>query len=311
VKAGDAAIPITAYGAADADLMTTGSANDRLDGGDGDDVLTGGAGDDTLTGGPGDDTLDGQGGCDAYDGGDGVDTNLDDQAAMKVDGVEADFSKGRESCARDGLLSSLLIRISFDGNFKDSGPRGRLLTNTGVTLTTDRKGRENRAGAFAGGAELLSTLDDTFGSSSEVTVSAWVNPSVGAASDAYPEVASYGSMVACGEYMTVGLSFDGPSGGKAKGGAYKTCYGPNEVMKAVPIGSWSLLTVVYDTTKVRFYVDGFLSGEADWTFGTIAPSTAYIDIGGGLGGYTGKIDDVMIWGRALRSEEVQQLSVMD
>ncbi|MFM2151673.1 MAG: hypothetical protein RL199_108 [Pseudomonadota bacterium] len=105
VKAGDATLPISAHGSADNDTITTGSGRDLLDGGPGDDTLTGGAGDDTLVGGDGEDTLDGQDGCDAYDGGSGVDTNLDDEAAKKVDSMEADFSKGRFSClAAPGAL---------------------------------------------------------------------------------------------------------------------------------------------------------------------------------------------------------------
>ncbi|MFM2153315.1 MAG: hypothetical protein RL199_1750 [Pseudomonadota bacterium] len=98
VKAGDATLPISAYGAADNDTITTGSGRDVLDGGPGDDVLTGGAGDDTLVGGDGDDTLDGQIGCDGYVGGAGVDTNLDDQSAAKVEGVEVDFARGLAAC---------------------------------------------------------------------------------------------------------------------------------------------------------------------------------------------------------------------
>ncbi|MFM2153314.1 MAG: hypothetical protein RL199_1749, partial [Pseudomonadota bacterium] len=98
VKADGATLPIKAFGAADNDTITTGSGRDLLDGGPGDDTLTGGAGDDTLVGGDGDDTLDGGDGCDSYDGGDGVDTNLDDQSAAKVEGVEADFAKGLVAC---------------------------------------------------------------------------------------------------------------------------------------------------------------------------------------------------------------------
>ncbi|MFM2153762.1 MAG: Bifunctional hemolysin/adenylate cyclase precursor, partial [Pseudomonadota bacterium] len=111
VKAGDATLPISAYGSADNDTITTGSGRDLLDGGDGDDTLTGGVGDDTLVGGDGDDTLDGQGGCDGYDGGDGVDTNLDDQSAAKVEGVEADFSKGQPTCQFASTGGALVTKL--------------------------------------------------------------------------------------------------------------------------------------------------------------------------------------------------------
>jgi Ca2+-binding RTX toxin-like protein len=109
VKAGDATLPISAYGSADNDTITTGSGRDLLDGGPGDDVLTGGTADDRLVGGDGDDTLDGQGGCDGYDGGSGVDTNLDDQSAAEVEGVEADFVKGREACIA-GSAGALVMK---------------------------------------------------------------------------------------------------------------------------------------------------------------------------------------------------------
>ncbi|MFM2153422.1 MAG: hypothetical protein RL199_1857 [Pseudomonadota bacterium] len=150
VKAGDATLPISAYGSADNDTITTGSANDLLDGGDGDDVLSGGAGDDALIGGDGDDTLDGQDGCDGYDGGTGVDTNLDDQSAAKVDGVEANFGKGRATCGVVAGASCAAIKDAMpsaqDGQYvidpDANGPIAPVslfcdMTNGGQTLVAN------------------------------------------------------------------------------------------------------------------------------------------------------------------------------
>jgi hypothetical protein len=311
VTANSATLPIKAYGGADGDTLSSGAANDILDGGDGDDTFKGGAGDDMLVGGAGDDTLDGGDGCDSYDGGEGVDTNLDDQPAAKVEGVEADFARELNACTSKDITDSIVLKVSFDGDFLDHGPHATPLTNNGVALTTDRNGRNDRSGAFTGDSQIYGNVDSIFGSGQQVTISAWVNPAALPTGNSYPLIAAYGSTGGCGENMSVALEFDGPNGGKAKGAAYKTCLGGDEVFQYVPIGVWSHLTVVFDGAAIRLYINGLFVGISNWTFGDIPSSAAGASIGGGLGGFTGKIDDVMFFDRALDPNEVRALFQME
>lgn len=95
IFATDLRIAATIYGGAGHDMITGGTANDRLDGGAGVDRVWGNAGDDLLIGGEGNDFLDGHEGNDVLLGGDGDDV-LDggNGRDLLLGGLGADLIRG-------------------------------------------------------------------------------------------------------------------------------------------------------------------------------------------------------------------------
>lgn len=81
-------------------------------------------------------------------------------------------------------------------------------------------------------------------------------------------------------------------------------------------GVWHQLTVVYDgtrpaSTRVIYYVDGAFSYAMTETSSTIAPTASHPDVSVGClplsaraQGFTGDLDDVVVWTRALSAAEV-------
>ncbi|MFM2152254.1 MAG: hypothetical protein RL199_689 [Pseudomonadota bacterium] len=275
VKAGDAKLPITAYGSSDNDTITTGSGNDLLDGGDGDDVLTGGSGDDKLLGGDGDDTLDGQGGCDNYDGGAGVDTNLDDQSASKVENVEADFSKGLAAC--DVVLgagaSCAAIKQATPG-----APDGL------YAIDPDGSGPVAHVSLFcdmaSGGLTLVANIYDSAGddapNSTDYVVSGWQQTASGQWNAAASMVARNASGTGS---AAVSLAFVAALKASANQQNLKMCFvhqdGHDTTCRDSADGSMTLVSYETGNPKLTLYSGNSLP----YTYGRLA------GLAGGIDGY--------------------------
>ena len=79
--------------------------------------------------------------------------------------------------------------------------------------------------------------------------------------------------------------------------------GPN----ALPLNAWSHLAGTYDGATLRLYVNGVLVVSQPFT-GSIVTSTGALRLGGNsLWGeyFTGRIDEVRIYNRALSQSEIQ------
>lgn len=79
----------------------------------------------------------------------------------------------------------------------------------------------------------------------------------------------------------------------------------------IPLNTWTLVVAVWDTTQVKLYVNSTLKTTVSSTF-SVAPISGYsVDIGAesydSIRQFTGSIDDVRIYDRALSGSEVTQL----
>jgi Concanavalin A-like lectin/glucanases superfamily len=111
-----------------------------------------------------------------------------------------------------------------------------------------------------------------------------------------------------------GVNANGPYGATNKGWFYQ-CTGPGgEAITSsnVTTGSWKHIAVVYELgVSTRMYVDGVL--DSTKTINSIAGTSAELCIGGLLSGsnyigvFTGLIDDVQIYDRAISDDEVAYL----
>ena len=84
---------------------------------------------------------------------------------------------------------------------------------------------------------------------------------------------------------------------------------------AIPVNTWTHLTGTYDGSKLRIYINGVLNNETIYN-GGVFPTLDDLSIGGVVGGaavgggisfFHGKIDEVMIYNRALNGSEVLTL----
>jgi hydrogenase maturation factor HypE len=76
---------------------------------------------------------------------------------------------------------------------------------------------------------------------------------------------------------------------------------------ALPLNTWSHLAGTYDGATLRLYVNGVLAASQPYT-GSIITSSGALRLGGNAvwGEYfTGRIDEVRIYNRALSQSEIQ------
>jgi hypothetical protein len=75
----------------------------------------------------------------------------------------------------------------------------------------------------------------------------------------------------------------------------------------VPLGRWTHVTVTYDGTRRRYYLNGELDFESTLYSGPLVHDPAFLGIGADVTGFpfTGMLDEVRFWRRALSAEEVR------
>jgi uncharacterized repeat protein (TIGR01451 family) len=198
--------------------------------------------------------------------------------------------------------SSLVAAYAFgegSGNQSaDATGQGHTLTVGGATWTPS--GKTGSALSF-NGTSARSTIADAndLDLSSAMTLMAWVNPSVapsGWRTILHKETDRY--------YLFAGSAGPGPAGGGTFGSGNVNAFGPS----ALPVGAWTHLAMTYDGGTVRVYVNATLVASAPAT-GGIGVSSSPLSIGGTAAYgefFSGRIDDVRIYSRALTPLEIEQ-----
>ena len=216
----------------------------------------------------------------------------------------------------DPLLAGLVLHLSFDedtiqGNIvKDQSTEGNDGIINGAAQTVP--GQHGEAMEFDGQDDFVEVpLTDsiTFSTGSSFTVQAWIK------TDDQPQwndiiVGNYRQST--NQFWSLGIFGDNPAlRGKTVFGLQDSDHQNSIGVRSEALmndGEWHVLTGVRDQTtkKIRFYVDGELSGEVDDTTEDINSGQS-IWIGEHLNRYyKGLIDEVKIWGRPLTAEEIQQ-----
>lgn len=93
------------------------------------------------------------------------------------------------------------------------------------------------------------------------------------------------------------------------GGTYQT---PEETTASISTGSWKHVVMTYDSSNVKFYVNGSLTYTSSSISGTTPTNTSDLTLGTRRSPsidspYNGMIDEVGFWSRALTSTEVTEL----
>jgi uncharacterized protein (TIGR02145 family) len=191
----------------------------------------------------------------------------------------------------------------FNGNANDQSGNGNNGIVNGATLTTDRNGNANSAYSFDGISNYISTADIDL--QNTATISIWVYPigTIGALVDKDMDANSnsgyvflYNNSNPYGLYAHVGWS----------GNANNNIFPSNNNLL---LNQWYHCVLTLNNGTAKIYVDGLLV----YTQTSVNPTTQNNDLllfgksvwGGNL--FSGKLDDIAIYNRALTQSEITQL----
>ncbi|MCX6167654.1 MAG: gliding motility-associated C-terminal domain-containing protein [Sphingobacteriales bacterium] len=209
------------------------------------------------------------------------------------------------------LQSGLVAYYPFNGNANDESGNGLngILGTSGPTLASDRKNNSSSSYYFDGndGSEKGIKLPVGLGSGDySINLFFQITDTLKNAAPIF--------IIEDAAHTNTGVSFNHP-------------FAPNKLMSCTPEicapnnpNSWNLdyklawhsLTFTKTATNYYYYVDGVLKRTQPITFSTSSIQFEYIYIGAidWAGGevFSGKIDDITIFNRALSATEVQQLA---
>jgi hypothetical protein len=197
----------------------------------------------------------------------------------------------------------LLAYFPFQGNADDASGYGHDAVVVDATLTSDRNGNANAAYAFAGSGSIQAMMPAGFlpNGSEARTLIAWLEP---AQSTDILGLIYWGAENCKGLVFGLGDLHDNAT-------FWGGCNDYTSDL-TLPVGSWSFFAVVYTPavpTQVTLYVN-----DRSATGPIVAPTTpaaGNLVIGADLvnGGttFTGKIDSVSIYGRALNAAEMHSI----
>jgi len=213
--------------------------------------------------------------------------------------------------------NGLVAYYPFSGNAKDSSGNGNNGTVNGATLTTDRFGNANSAYSFNGNGNYIEIPNSqTLNPTSEISVSAWVYL------NKYVDNQNFVSKAFTSQslpYISYSLKMGGPENGldpNNKAQFHLSINGVRTYIQSkdsIPILKWNLITGTYDGNLMKIYINGIFEGSISIQ-GNISNYPTNLSFGRWSIGVpnnpqylNGKLDQVLIYNRALDSTEVQSL----
>lgn len=171
--------------------------------------------------------------------------------------------------------------------------------------TIDTNGKLSNAANFNGSSSCIYAPYNSKLSVSNLTLNAWVNP------ESYPgwaEIVGKGN-VSFGPYA-LQLSTSGT-------GTIRFTYNQQnpwtyfvDSTNTIPLNQWSFVTLTYDGSKARFYINGNLDSEHTLNV-ALTQTSSGLSIGcdppGANEFFDGKIDEVNVWNKALTLSEITTL----
>lgn len=193
------------------------------------------------------------------------------------------------------LQTGLVGYWPFCGNANDASGNGNNGTVNGATLTTDRFGNANSAYSFDGNDWISATRAHQ----AVFTASVWVQSTNGNCNKPILD-ANNASWELYSDCANGQLSFIMWNGGT---------YTYHSTNVALGLNTWYHVVAVYSSSQVKVYVNGSLITTQVTT--AVPAISGVLNMGASLSGtsqyFTGKLDDVGLWSRALTLAEIQQL----
>ncbi|MCG9879670.1 MAG: gliding motility-associated C-terminal domain-containing protein [Bacteroidia bacterium] len=206
------------------------------------------------------------------------------------------------------LGNGLVACYPFTGNANDESGNGNHGTVFNAALTTDRFNKPNRAYSFNGTNARIQAPHSNSLNVGKITVAAWVNYG----NSATTQIITKRNW---SNAQNEKFAFDTKEFHVKRNGACTPNLNWNPLTYPSPpsIGVWTYIVATYDGRISKFYKNGILERTVDF----LTPQDLDLCAGGELifGAnfatfpfyYTGKIDDIRIYNRALSDSEVSQL----
>jgi hypothetical protein len=209
--------------------------------------------------------------------------------------------------ATANLNSGLVAYWPFNGNAKDATPYQQtgVSSGSGVTMTTDRKGRANSAYAFNGTDYILASPWSNLTGSANRTVAVWFKTSQSSTGGATRSLVVWGGPNA-GDGSSM-KQYNGTIGFDV--GSCSTAVSETSYIN----GQWHLAVATLSSGTVTLYLDGSNVASGTCTYTTASSSDVGIGASDSLDSsppnqqFTGSLDDIHLYNRALSSTEVTAL----
>jgi hypothetical protein len=193
-----------------------------------------------------------------------------------------------------GLQSGLSGYWNFNGNAYDTSGNGNNGTVNGATLTPDRQSQADKAYSFNGTSNNITTSNNTNLINSDYSIFAWIKPS---------GLATAYNLIYYQTGWDVSLGVDGTSK-KLENWTNNA----NEINgnTTIPLNTWSFVGIVSNASGKTFY----LNGASDGIGAAVNVATTHSSTIGGYSSssyFSGVIDDVRVYSRALSATEIAAL----
>lgn len=241
----------------------------------------------------------------------------------KLSGADEDIDKGKtkvtmagppnkidsaiddKNVSESALDDGLVAYYPFDGKADDMSGKEHHGIVSGATLTTDRNGNTNSAYYFDNGAVIIvaDAPDLNFAPTASMSVSLWAYRTGGAS-----QMHIMGKRMYCSrDNFNYQMAFDNPPGFGLLFGSIVPDMAQSRI--DLPMNSWMHLVGTFDGQTFRMYMNRALIGASSLVR-TLGPtSAAQLTIGRSAtcSYFTGKIDNVRIYRRALTQTDINQL----
>jgi hypothetical protein len=221
---------------------------------------------------------------------------------------------GASSQLPANLQQGLVAYYPFNGNANDESGNGNNGVVNGATLTADRFGNSGSAYSFDGVDDYIQGEAQTsLNMYSTLTISGWVNTSEVNQS----RIFTYGSNdnILNFQYALFTTGVAGNLKAYFIANGENTNFepeGPNVSNGNLNIAQWSMLTIVFNENFLEVWINGILDKSLEINDSFVQGNFPFFMIGKRSDNqeyFTGKIDDITIYNRALSPSEIQQLYI--
>ncbi len=229
--------------------------------------------------------------------------NLDD---IRIYNRAISESEIQELYHEGGYDPSLVAFYPFNGNANDESGHENHGTNNGAILTADRFGVDDQAYRFDGTGYISVPNSSSLDFDKQFTFSTWVSVEE---SNVSGRVLSKGWLPTHKGYEWI-IQETNPRRLRLDVTTDSVSYIENYCDSGLQANTWLHVAVTYDSTKLRFYLNGVVTNEIARN-GIVWSNTFPLTIGrrstDAADFFYGKIDDIRIYNRALSAYEVRQL----